>query len=528
MADSDSIQRHIERLRAMRQGGKTIPTFAVDQAAALLGVSRRTMWRWIKNGCPQMEAAHQLTDEEIALYYDLRGNAAAVARALSGRPDAPSRPTLDRAFRSQLTSEERAYVRKGIEGARSKALYLRFEVEHRNQRWQSDHKQLPVLVVPKRGWKPVKPWVTVFEDEKTRAITGAALVPRRPTRAEVLAALRSGVLVDPQRGPFGGRPDVLVWDNGLEFTSDDVSQLALELGCMVITNDPYTPTQKGKIERFNRTLEQELISTLPFYSDGPKAADGTHFGPKKVGPMLFEQFAEIFFDYIWRYNNERAHSALDGRTPLQAWKDDPTPIVEIDPAELHWMLPSIERKILKDGIHHDTRIFWSSDLIGLIGETVEVRYMPFDFRHVEVFVDTKWLTTAVPAAGASPEERENFYKRRQDERKRMAGRMRASSRREAARLIALTEPGEVQDGDPVAAAEEERIAKRRRRKPSAEDLEALGIYGLYEVDGEETEVGDSPPAQQDLRGTPPTQDAKEGTSAARDAEEGTPSAQEAA
>lgn len=494
--DPDTIERHIERLRAMRTGGKTIPTFAVDQTAQLFGVSRATMWRWIKNGAPTATSAHQLTDEEIALYYDLRGNVAAVARALRSLPGAPSRQTLDRAFAEQLSSEERAYVKRGVAGARSKTLYLRYEAEHRNQRWQSDHKQLPILVLPRRGWKPVKPWVTAFEDEKTRAVTGAALVPRRPTRAEVLAGLRSGVLVDPARGPFGGRPDVLVWDNGLEFTSDDVSQLALELGCTVITNDPYTPTQKGKIERFNRTLEQELISTLPFYSDGPKAANGTHFGPKKAQPMMFEQFAEIFFDYIWRYNNERAHSALGGRTPLQAWRDDPTPIAEINSAELHWMLPAINRKILKDGIHHDSRIYWSPDFLGLIGEVVEVRYMPFDYRQIEVFVDGKWLTTAVPATEASAAERERFYKLRRLERQRMAGRMRASSRRQAARLIALTEPGELQDGDPVAASEEERIAKRRRRKSTSDDLKLLGIDGLYEVEGdtsdEATDNADQP------------------------------------
>lgn len=469
----------------MRDGGRTIPTFAVDQAAEALGVSRRTVWRWIRSGTPSPPSRrHELTDEEIRLYYDVRGNVAGVARALEGRAGVPNRRTLQRAFNRQLTSEEREYVRRGTNGARSKTLYLRYEVEHRNQRWESDHKQLPIMVVPRRGMGPVKPWVTIFEDAYTRAIVGAALVPRRPTRAEVLAALRAGVLVDAERGPFGGVPDVLVWDNGLEFTSTDVSQLALRLGCTVAPTDAYTPTQKGKIERLNRTLEQELISTLPYYSDGPKAANKKHFGPKSVNPMLFTSFAEIFFDWVWAYNNERPHSALNGRTPLEAWRDDATPIREVDPAEMRWMLPAQNRKVLKDGIHHESRIFWSSDLIGLVDETVEIRYTPYDYRQIEVFLNGKWLTTAVPSETVSVEERERFYKARQGERKRAAGRMRSASRRSAARLIALTEAGAIEDGDPRAAAEEERVEKRRKRKLATDDLKLLGLDGLYEVDDE--------------------------------------------
>lgn len=467
----------------MREGGKTIPTFAVDRAAQLLGVSRSTMWRWIRDGFATRASGYQLSDRAIALYYDTRGNVAAVARALADEDEnAPSRQTLQRAFQEQISQQERAYVKRGVEGARSKTLYLRYEVDHRNQRWETDHKQLPIMVVPRRGWQPVKPWVTMFEDAKTRAIMGAALVARRPTQAEVLSALAAAVRIDSEQGPFGGRPDVIVSDNGLEFTADAVTQVELDLGITLITTDAYTPTQKGKVERLHRTLEQELISTLPFYSDGPRAANKQHFGPKNISPMLFTDFSEIFFDYVWSYNNTRPHSALNGRTPLQAWLDDPTPVNEIDSSRMHWMLPSIERKVLKDGIHHDTHKFWSSDLLGLVGETVEVRYMPYDYRRVEVFVDGKWLCTATPPEELSAAEREQFYKRRRESQQAMAGRMRASSRRSRARLVALTEPGEVEDGDPVAAAEEDRITKRRKRNLSAADLEALGIDGLYEAE----------------------------------------------
>jgi putative transposase len=53
--------------------------------------------------------------------------------------------------------------------------------------------------------------VTLFEDQFSRLIVGWA-ISLRPTQAEVLAALRMAVTVDPERGEFGGVPVMLRWD----------------------------------------------------------------------------------------------------------------------------------------------------------------------------------------------------------------------------------------------------------------------------------------------------------------------------
>jgi hypothetical protein len=112
----------------------------------------------------------------------------------------------------------------------------------RNARWEADHKELPVLVTPPRGRRPVKPWVTAFLDCYSRLIMGWAL-SLRPDSATVLAAMRRALVVDPERGPFGGVPRVLVPDGGLEFATTALARVCATLGTTFAPADAYAPYQ---------------------------------------------------------------------------------------------------------------------------------------------------------------------------------------------------------------------------------------------------------------------------------------------
>lgn len=61
--------------------------------------------------------------------------------------------------------------------------------------------------------------------------------------------------------------------------------------------DPGKPAQNGKIERFHRTVEQEFYQTNNFKD--------------------LNSLRKKFRDYLYYYNNEREHSALDYLTPLE-------------------------------------------------------------------------------------------------------------------------------------------------------------------------------------------------------------------
>jgi putative transposase len=154
-------------------------------------------------------------------------------------------------------------VVEGVEGRRRHEVYLRWAPQRRNALWEADHKELPVLVMPPRAQRPRKPWVTLFVEAYSRLIMGWAL-SLQPSAASVLAALRRGLVIDAARGPFGGIPEMLRPDGGLEFASAALRRSTAALGIELAPAPPYQAHLKGKVERVNRTLDQEFLSGLPF------------------------------------------------------------------------------------------------------------------------------------------------------------------------------------------------------------------------------------------------------------------------
>lgn len=90
-------------------------------------------------------------------------------------------------------------------------------------------------------------------------------------------------------------------DNGAEFASRSNPQehpfeaMLLELGITHRYTRPYRPQTNGKIERFWRTLDEDVI-------------DGATFDN-------LDRFANELFEYLIYYNNHRPHQALAGLTP---------------------------------------------------------------------------------------------------------------------------------------------------------------------------------------------------------------------
>ncbi|MEU4377115.1 Mu transposase C-terminal domain-containing protein [Pseudonocardia alni] len=472
----------VARLREKRAAGASISA-EVRRAAAGLLVSSSTVWRWLATdpdpatadddapGSPAAggRARYVLTQADRDDYADWGGSVAALwrDRVARGVPVPPLR-TLQRAFARELTAGERAAVVEGVTGRRRHEVYLRWEPVCRNARWEADHKELPVLVTPPRGARPVKPWVTMFLDCYSRLIMGWAL-SLRPDAATVLAALRRGLVVDPQRGPFGGVPRALVPDNGLEFATTALGRVCATLGTAFDPTDGYAPHQKGKIERANRTVDQEFLSGLPFHTEGPRAADGRLYGPE-AAPMALALFVDRFAEWVIEYNTVRAHSALDGQTPLQRWQADPTPIQEVPVEQLRWLLlADVERTVQRDGVHFAGLTFIAGELNGRVGERVQVRYTPHDHRQIEIFRGDTWLCTAYPQGALSPEQREAVLARRRADAAELGRRQRRTSRRARSRLAPITAPGEPEEVTVISA---EQARTDRRRDVGERDIDA--------------------------------------------------------
>jgi putative transposase len=475
----------VARLREQRAAG-ALTSAEVRRAAAGVGVAERTVWGWLATDpaglARRPRARYEVTEADRDAYAQWHGNVAAVHRDLhAGRAGAPSLRRLQEAFTRDLTPAERAAVVDGVEGRRRHEVYLRWAPNRRNALWEGDHTELPVLVIAPRAQRPRPPWATLFIDGYSRLIMGWAL-SLYPTSAVVLAALRQGIVVDAARGPFGGVPEALRPDRGLEFMATAMARSCAALGIELLPTPSYTPHRKGKIERVNRTLDQEFLSGLPFYTHGARGADGRLFGPD-ADPMSLELFSHHFADWITEYNLRRVHSELGGQTPLQRWREDATPLREVRAEALRWMLMAdVERTINKDGVHFQRVRFIAPELNGLVGERVQVRYTPHDLRQVEIFRGDTWLCTAYPQDELTAEQRAAVLARRHADAAELGRRQRRATRRARARLAPLTAPGPGEDTTVITAEQDRQERRERRRDDDGREMRRLGrtdLLGLH-------------------------------------------------
>jgi putative transposase len=344
--------------------------------------------------------ADPLSPRARELFFTTGGNVKAVHRLMGGEGEpVPSQSALSRGFDRELTPAEVAFARTGAEGARARSVYLRWEPEHRADGYAADHKELSIEVFAPRARRPARPWVTLFLDEYSRLIVGWA-ISLRPSQAEVLAGLRMAVVVDPDRGSFGGVPLLLRFDGGLEFAARSVEDAAAMLRCVALRCRAYQPWLKGKIERLNRTVEQTLLCELPRRAHGPRRPNGQLADQREA--LTLERFVGIFDAWVRVYNTERPHDGLDGQTPLERWSQDARPVSALAAEDARWMLlPEIPRQVLKDGVHFAGLIYIVPELNGLVGDTVGIRAMPHDRRSIEIYHDGRWLGTAKPQGALS-------------------------------------------------------------------------------------------------------------------------------
>lgn len=100
--------------------------------------------------------------------------------------------------------------------------------------------------------------------------------------------------------------DSVMTDNGSEFGSGRFAKnkdthpferLLTEMEMKHIYTKPYTPKTNGKIERFWKTLKEEFLEDSLFEDE--------------------EDLKNEILGFIAYYNEHRAHSSLNGLTPLE-------------------------------------------------------------------------------------------------------------------------------------------------------------------------------------------------------------------
>jgi putative transposase len=94
-----------------------------------------------------------------------------------------------------------------------------------------------------------------------------------------------------------GKPAAIRLDNGPEYIAQALVDWANAKRITLMYIQPGKPTQNAYVERFNRTVRHEWLDMHVFHS--------------------VEQAQQLATEWLWRYNNERPHTAIGGIPPRQ-------------------------------------------------------------------------------------------------------------------------------------------------------------------------------------------------------------------
>jgi putative transposase len=198
------------------------------------------------------------------------------------------------------------------------------------------------------------------------------------------------------------------------------------------------------VEGLNAAAEKMFFAQLPRYTHAPTLANRR---PADVdAPALrYEAFIAELLRWVAWWNTDHPMEVLDGRTPLQAWLDDPTPLITVPAADLRLFTLEDDgkpRKITTKGVSWRHRWYVGAWMTGQVGRSVRLRYMPHHEHDVEVFDAGTGvhLGPAVLSDQADPELIAAVRRTRRTKAARLAADLRAVERTRRERYAASTTP----------------------------------------------------------------------------------------
>ncbi|MBV8660439.1 MAG: DDE-type integrase/transposase/recombinase [Burkholderiales bacterium] len=172
-------------------------------------------------------------------------------------------------------------------------------------------------------------WMTTLIDRKTRMVLGFTLHIARHDH-EVAAKcyamavlpklnLRSWCPDAKNDWPCYGIMTQILCDNGTEFLHREFGRFCTRLGTNISYAPVYTPTWKGAIERYHRTIKNSLIKRLSAAEPGPSAPSVPAKRLKATAAATLDELTAVIGRWLVDFYHQEPHSAL-GMSPQQAWQ----------------------------------------------------------------------------------------------------------------------------------------------------------------------------------------------------------------
>lgn len=268
-------------------------------------------------------------------------------------------------------------------------LLYRREASRSNEIWQADHTLLDIWLINERG-KSVRPWLTIIEDDYSRAIAGYMLSFQAPSALHTALALRQAIWRKAEASwHICGIPEIFYTDHGSDFTSHHLEQVSVDLKIQLIFSQVGVPRGRGKIERFFKTVNQLLLSGLP----GQITTDGSRTGPQ----LTLRVFESLLRTFLLEQYNFLPHSET-GIAPQERWEAGgflPNLPETLEQLDLLLLTVTRSRLIQQDGIHFQGLRYLDVNLAAFVGEAVTIRYDPRDMAEIRVFYQNQFVCRAV-------------------------------------------------------------------------------------------------------------------------------------
>jgi putative transposase len=406
-ADRAEARRRWLILRAHLEDG-----VALSQVAAETGIRHRTLQRWLARyrntglaglaRTPRADRGRSRFPEPLRLLIEglaLRKPAASAAHVHRQVTEVAERegwavPSYATVY-AIIRDLDPALRTLAVEGSKRYAevfeLIYRRQAARPNEIWQADHTLLDLWVVTPSG-KPGRPWLTVIEDDHSRAIAGYAVNLDAPSALQTALALRQAIWRKSEPGwHVCGTPDAFYTDHGSDFTSRHLEQVAIDLKIRLVFSRQGKPRGRGKIERIFGTVNQMCLPSQPGY-----APRGTADRAGQARLTLAE-LDEAIGTFIREVYNLTPHSET-GMPPQQRWEADafiPRMPDSLEQLDLLLLTVARPRKIHPDGIHFQGLRYLDPVLAAYVGDDVVIRYDPRDMAEIRVFTGTGFLCRAI-------------------------------------------------------------------------------------------------------------------------------------
>lgn len=282
-----------------------------SEACASAGVSRKTLWRWLtryaQNGFEGLKyqgtsgekkrlIPGELVKEAIQLRLEVPSRSVPqIIEILELEGKAPAgflkRSTLQDRLREEgyASAQMKLYQKPGVASRR-------FARAERGDLWQADIKFGPYIKV---GAKRQQVYFVAFIDDATRYIVHGEFYDTLD-QSIVEDCLRKAIMKE-------GVPRRLLFDNGKQFRTKWMERACAILDIKLLFAAPYSPESKGKIERFNRTMDSFLAEAA------------------LANPAGLSEINSLFDVWLSECYHSKEHASL-GVSPEEAYKASRTPL----------------------------------------------------------------------------------------------------------------------------------------------------------------------------------------------------------